>query len=54
MLLVVDILAILLEYCAYHNHHRLLHQKGSKIIQIKYLKHKITQQYTSKDDKKHH
>jgi len=26
--------------------------EGSKIIQIKHLKHKITQQYTSKDDKK--
>jgi len=25
--------------------------EGSKIIQIKHLKHKITQQYTSKDDK---
>ena len=28
--------------------------EGSKIIQIKHLKHKITQQCTSKDDKKHH
>jgi len=25
--------------------------EDSKIIQIKHLKHKITQQYTSKDDK---
>ena len=28
--------------------------EGSKIIQIKHLKHKITQQFTNKNDKKHH